>query len=397
MFQGKAGSPRRYYPALDALRSLAIAAVVWHHSTPRQLEGWPGQGHLGVQLFFCISGFLITRILLLDCSEYGRVRLVHFWARRALRIFPLYYVVLAAFTLAALLMSTRGEGVTDAVGRGFLANFPFFVSYTSNWFVDYGVAHPVMFGFSWSLATEEQFYLTWPVLVTLLGAHRAWLAGCALLLPFAISLLGSSAWAANMSPTGHRILASVSPCLYFGSSAALVKDWFEEQRNLRIRAPFTRARSRGLWALLATLLTLLVAGFVYSPRVSFRGFEALLAVWVLTLACAEDSSWLARLGTGKFGELGRLSYAVYLFHVPVIGFFRWAIPGIREEPLIVFPAALLATWLAARASQRWFEVPISRLRERWFPHAGQPRWRSRSLGSLERDSVTPFPHPPLSR
>src|SRR5678816_1344035 len=83
------------FPSLDGLRALSIVPVIWHHSTPRQLEGVLGKGPLGVHLFFAISGFLITTLLLRERRATGAISIAGFYARRSLRIFPLYYAVLA--------------------------------------------------------------------------------------------------------------------------------------------------------------------------------------------------------------------------------------------------------------------------------------------------------------
>src|SRR5690348_12751541 len=94
---------RPHYPSLDGLRCLAILPIVWHHSTTSDYEGVLGRGPLGVDLFFALSGFLITSLLLAD--ERG---LVAFWVRRSLRIFPLYYAVLGAFVVHALWVRAPG-------------------------------------------------------------------------------------------------------------------------------------------------------------------------------------------------------------------------------------------------------------------------------------------------
>ena len=141
-----------YFPALDGLRAVAIAAVLWHHALPAAAGGWVARGHVGVRLFFALSGFLISSRLLAERRATGSMALGHFWLRRSLRIFPLYYAVLALF---ALYLGLRAE---DAGSRHFFAHLIHHATYTSNWFIDYAVSHPVWFAFGWSLACEEQFY-----------------------------------------------------------------------------------------------------------------------------------------------------------------------------------------------------------------------------------------------
>src|SRR5262249_2721724 len=115
------------FDSLDGLRCLAIVPVVWHHATPRPLEGVLGRGPLGVDLFFAISGFLITTLLLRERENQGRIAMRAFYMRRTLRIFPLYYLVLGAFVLHALLFREHGEARDH-----FLRSLPFHATYTTN-------------------------------------------------------------------------------------------------------------------------------------------------------------------------------------------------------------------------------------------------------------------------
>ena len=132
------------FPSLDGLRCLAIVPVFWHHCTTGPLAGILGRGPLGVDLFFAISGFLITTLLLRERDATGRVAAGAFYARRALRIFPLYYGVLLLYAVNAGFFMPHGEQRAH-----FLRSLPFFATYTTNWFVDFAVAHPVSFAFAW--------------------------------------------------------------------------------------------------------------------------------------------------------------------------------------------------------------------------------------------------------
>ncbi|HEX7669003.1 MAG TPA: acyltransferase, partial [Polyangiaceae bacterium] len=163
----------RRFPSLDGLRCLAILPVIWHHSTPRPLPGLFGRGPLGVHLFFAVSGFLITTLLVREkcCTDRSSPPLSHlaqlanFYARRSLRIFPLYYAVLLLYTLRALWFLPASP-----MRSHFFHNLPYFATYTANFLVNFDVPHKVIFGFSWSLSTEEQFYLLWPPVLVLAGA-----------------------------------------------------------------------------------------------------------------------------------------------------------------------------------------------------------------------------------
>src|SRR5687768_5068106 len=144
---------------LDGLRAVAVAGVVWHHSYSG-LDALPMMRHgfLGVDLFFVLSGFLITTLLLREQQRSGRISLRHFYMRRALRIFPLYYAVLIALT-------AYFAAAADSAQRArYFSELPYHAAYLSNW-----IDSETMLSITWSLSTEEQFYLLWPLLLIALG------------------------------------------------------------------------------------------------------------------------------------------------------------------------------------------------------------------------------------
>jgi len=164
-------------PGLDGLRALAVIAVVWHHTHP----GYAGvpmshNGFLGVDVFFVLSGFLITTLLLGERAAKGSFSLTKFYIRRSLRIFPLYYAVLALLALYFLGSSAASQRTV------FLSELPFHASYTSNW-----VHLGSLMAITWSLSTEEQFYLAWPPLLAALGMRSLWVLGAFLALNQAIN------------------------------------------------------------------------------------------------------------------------------------------------------------------------------------------------------------------
>ena len=122
----------RYFGSLDGLRAISVLAVVWHHTVghDKTLPYFFSNGDEGVTLFFAISGFLITTLLLRERDTAGSINLRAFYIRRALRIFPLYYAVVALYVVLTLLFER-----TTPAGREFFANLIFFLTYTSNWYV----------------------------------------------------------------------------------------------------------------------------------------------------------------------------------------------------------------------------------------------------------------------
>jgi peptidoglycan/LPS O-acetylase OafA/YrhL len=140
------------FGSLDGLRAISILAVIWHHTQPVRFAGSTLSyiGAQGVTLFFAISGFLISTLMLREYERNGRIDLLAFYMRRSLRIFPLYFTVLGIYVLAVLLLERDTEP-----GKAFFANLPYFATYTSNLFVE--LRERVIFYFAWSLAAEEQF------------------------------------------------------------------------------------------------------------------------------------------------------------------------------------------------------------------------------------------------
>jgi peptidoglycan/LPS O-acetylase OafA/YrhL len=334
---------RRYFPALDGLRSVSIAAVIWHHSTPRPLAGLAGRGHLGVRLFFCISGLLITTLLLREKRERGQVALLHFWTRRALRIFPLYYTVLTLFIGFAITLPPA-----SATRNHFIANLPYYLSHTSNWFVDCNVKHKVLFAFAWSLSTEEQFYLFLPVLVCLVP--RRMMLSLLLLAIIVIDQLAEHRMLTFILPPhgrGEIIVTSFVASIGFGALLAVLLDdprtfkWLRPALGHTISAPL--------------LLGLVVLWLIAPPR-EFVWFEAALATFVAACAVGQDRFLPRVLSTSAFGHVGRVSYGMYLFHVAIIGAIRGAFPGIANKAVLVFPIALAISIYLATLSHRYFEA-----------------------------------------
>jgi peptidoglycan/LPS O-acetylase OafA/YrhL len=326
---------------------MAVLPVVWHHATPRPLPGVAGRGPLGVDLFFAISGFLITTLLLRERRERGAVSVGRFYARRALRIFPAYYLVLGLTTLHTCLLAPRG-----ASRDHFLRNLPYWATYTSNWFVDFEVAYPVVFAFAWSLATEEQFYAVWPWLAR--APRWAMPLGAAVLLAadFGVEhgIIGST-W----PQLAQRIVASIASPICMGALLACALD------HARAFAAFGRLLgTRGSApAILAILAVLIVDGRAPLALVH-------LAMTLLVGACAvrPDHGLRAILDAAPVRWIGSVSYALYLVHVAVLGAVKHALPAIAGDAFPVFALGLVAALPVAYALHRALDVPLQPLRRR---------------------------------
>lgn len=341
-----------HLPGLDGLRCLAILPVIWHHATPRLLPGVLGKGAVGVDLFFALSGFLITTLLLRERRTRGRIGLSAFYARRSLRIFPLYYLVLGAYALRAL--QTQAS---SPVARHFLHGLAYHATYTANWFLDYAVPHPVMFAFSWSLCVEEQFYWVWPGLVALLP--QRWLLGGLMGTAVVVDTLAEhGAFAAWLPPgsLGLRMLTSFATPIGCGSVVALLLD-----------APGGFAIARWVlgWRIAAPLLLLLSVGWLAVPATPYLSLSLTLAALVGAVAIRPDNGLAWLLGQAALRKIGTLSYAAYLLHVTALGFVRRFVPQLQDRALFVFGLGLPLSLLFAQAAHLAIERPFLRLRARF--------------------------------
>ncbi len=347
MARAEASSPRHLL-ALDGLRAASIIPVVWHHSTPRPLEGALGRGPLGVDLFFALSGYLITSLLLRErraADGGGRIDLARFWARRSLRLFPLYYLVLLFYVGWAALLAP------EPVRGHFFRCLPFYATYTGNWFAP-GADHPVLFAFSWSLATEEQFYVLWaPVLRFVRGVVGPALVMLGLVV---LDQLAERGVVLEAGTELHRIVTSFATPIGLGCLVALACD------HDRLGPVVVRVLRSNVTR--ATALLLALAAFAI-------GIPLLLAhaSFALLVGCAahEDGSLLfgwARRPAAVW--VGRVSYGIYLLHVTVIAVVHRVFPSLRESAAFVFAVSLPLSIALASGAFQLVERPLLGLRAR---------------------------------
>jgi len=339
-----------YFGALDGLRAIAVLGVIWQHVAGHH-EGALGRTGLGVSLFFAISGFLITTLLLREQRRNGSFSVRRFYIRRTLRIFPLYFAVLAVYVLLVAL--TRHD---SAQGAQFFDNLPAYATYTSNWFVQGTVAQNAIFYHAWSLATEEQFYLVWPAL--LLGVltlvrtpARALALACTAL---AIGVLGDqlATHAIDGSSFGLTVVRSIATPICLGAILAAV---------LHHRAGYDRAgRVLGSrWA--APLLALALLATLQALPAFW--VELCMALLVAAVCVREDHALAAGLSAGPLRLVGVVSYGVYLMHMLAANAVRPLLG--HDFGVDVFAAAAVVAIAMAYLSYRFFETPILRLKTRF--------------------------------
>jgi peptidoglycan/LPS O-acetylase OafA/YrhL len=331
-----------YRREIDGLRAVAVVPVILFHAHAPWLPG----GFIGVDIFFVISGFLITSILAEDL-EKGRYNLGRFYERRVRRILPaLYLVVLATLPWAfALMLPARIEDFSASLGAMvvFLSNF-FFLSQVGYFSPD-AELQPLLH--TWSLAVEEQYYLLFPPLLALLWRRgRGWTMAVLALLAGASFLV--SMWGAVENPgrnfyfTGSRAWE-----LLAGALAALVV------RRGTVRGNDLLAGA-GLAATLGAIL-------FWVPGTAAPGAWMLVPVagTVLVLLYAQSGTWAARLlSLPGFVGIGLISYSAYLWHQPLFALARLHFVG---DPSVAFMGALIVATLGlAWATWAMVEQPFRR-------------------------------------
>ena len=339
-----------YVPAFDGLRAIAVLSVMLFHAQP----GWLRGGFLGVDIFFVLSGYLITRLLLVEYGARGRIAWRRFYARRALRLVPALVLMLIAY---CAWMSLVPDVDMAAHGRDALLAF----LYVSNWaraFDGYALHY---LGHTWSLAVEAQFYLLWPLLVLAVlrrNAAPTSLAAWAAVLAIAswgarLALLGSGASLERM----YNGLDSHADGLMAGALLAAVwtgaSRWWEE---------LPAGARRALLAAAVALLGALIARADWtSPWMSGLGYVAvsLTVVLVLLALGSAQPSLLGRLlSIRALVWVGTISYGLYLWHFPVLRVLQdWEVGG---WPLVLAGFAL--TFVLAAASYHFVERPLLRRR-----------------------------------
>jgi peptidoglycan/LPS O-acetylase OafA/YrhL len=313
-----------YVPALDGLRGIAIAVVVAYHAF-----GYPFGGWLGVDLFFVLSGFLITTLLLEERAETGAIRWRAFYARRARRLLP----ALAALLLGYLALSAlRGVNGLPIVARwGF---------YTANGYEAFwpgAATHVVGLNHLWSLAQEEQFYLVWPAaLVVVMRARNP----VRLLMLLACALIAYRGVLVAAGASNDRVYFAPDTNLdglVLGAALAFQRRVGPLQAS---RGPLAVA------AAIAVLIVGLIPSLAITESAMLPFFE--LSVVLVVAAAVSGTLQLPR----PLVWLGGISYSLYLWHFVVLWAFNW------HYPLLAVAVSVAAAW----ASTAWIEKPFRRAR-----------------------------------
>lgn len=379
MADGGPAGPIGYRPALDGLRAVAIVLVLWHHTrialVPPRYSHVAG-GFLGVDVFFVLSGFLITNLLLERRERTGAIALWPFYRRRAVRLLPALLGFLAVDTLVAWV---AGWDMGDQVRTVLAALF-----YVTNWAPTFHWELARDHVHLWTLAVEEQFYLGWPLALGLLVRLRSTLRAPAI----AVAVLGVGAWRLLLAVRYE----SVYPELYQRTDTRI--DALLVGAGLAVLFQHGWRPTKGVAAgagLAGAAIVLFAVGnpAAFDPLFLYYGGFTFVAVGTagVILAALEDGSivqrWLARPAAVL---LGRASYSLYLWHVLVLVLVRDHVGGPTVLRIAVAWAASVAVAGASFAllerpvlagGRRSWRPSLPSLRgEREGPRAGRPRLRA---------------------
>ncbi len=362
-------NPFAHRPALDGVRAVAVLAVVLFHAAP--IAGWHlDGGFIGVDVFFVLSGYLITTLLLREWAATGRLRLGAFWGRRVRRLVPALVVVLTA-SLVAVAVLYRWDDVVDNRNEALASLF-----YVSNWYtLATDPPYLTLFQHTWSLAIEVQFYAVWPlVAIVVLRAHRPApppvaddvRTGSRLLL---LVSLGLAMLSTALMAVLHDGPGSI-PRVYFGTDtratpillgcalAAAVAAWGEIPDG-----PRRRLLDVSGWIALAGL----VGACVLVRRPSdvlyeggYLGISVLAVVLVASAAHPSPGSLTRALSVAPLRLLGLISYGVYLWHWPV--FYLASANRLGLSGIALLAVQIAITIALATASYVLVETPIRQKR-----------------------------------
>lgn len=373
----RSSARRGFIPEFDGLRGVAILAVMIYHFFQYKGPGSAGQalhrlasiGWAGVDVFFVISGFLITGILLDSRARPKRWR--HFFIRRSLRIFPLYYLVMAAVTAVGIGATALGLNIdhpaVQTVDRAWV-NF----LYLTNFWVAWAGKDSVPMDIAWSLAIEEQFYLVFPFVVWHLS-RRNLLRALVLSVLLAPVIRTLTWWYSGGDPQGPYVLpwCRMDSLTMGGLLVFVLRDGSDSLK---------RALSQAAIPLSVGALALLISfkrGTLPLDSIGYSLTAAATGAWLVRVLSG-DAPILSRvLRNPALMHIGKVSYGLYLLHVLVRFAFMSSPVGSyftdyrADLGLGLLRVTLLVglSLLAATASWTYFERPVLKLKNRWAPNS----------------------------
>jgi peptidoglycan/LPS O-acetylase OafA/YrhL len=332
-----------YQAALDGMRAIAVTAVVFIHASP-----WMPGGFTGVDIFFVLSGFLITTLIVNEINQSGRMNLRQFYIRRILRLAPAFYLLIGVSVVLSIFSKT-----IDLNLRATLLS----AAYLMNWNRAFGLYPETWLGHTWSLAMEEQFYILWPCTLILILRRRPliWIMSAIVIV---------TAWRT------HLVLAGADPERTYNG--------FDTHSDaLLIGCALSLWPARGAisdWAAKLAVVPVCALALIFATLAQRTAFAQIAGLPLASLAAAWlivaslRPGWLrAILSIAPLTYTGRISYGWYLWHAPLIVICKAHFPEIAGLNFVVVPAS----YLVAVMSYHFVERPFLRLKARFEPTAAR--------------------------
>ena len=338
----------KYRSDIDGLRAIAVLSVILFHINKTWIPG----GFLGVDIFFVISGYLITLILIKEVDETRKINIINFYKRRIKRIMPaLLFVLIPTFLTGFLILAPDDLlALSKSMIWSFFsaANIYFFSSIDTGYFAEGSSELPLLH--LWSLGVEEQFYILWPFAVLFLLKYISSIKKRILIV--SILFVGSLVWAQSIIVTNHSfayyILFTRAWELLAGAIVALgVHSGFRTKNILNEFMAFT--------GLLAIILSLILVS-ESDPVPGLASLPVIIGAALLILSGVSHRTYIGRILSFKlFVAIGLVSYSAYLWHWPLLAFLRYALV---EIDLIMAFTVILVTFVMATTSYFFIESPL---------------------------------------
>ena len=346
------GEPKTYIPELDGLRAVAVCAVLLFHTIPGAIGG----GFIGVDIFFVLSGYLITTILVREFDRKARIRLRNFYARRAIRLMPAFFALLAIYMLLVLIAKVIFERSAFFHEQSLAVLSSLF--YFMNWTRALSLGPEGFLSHTWSLAIEEQFYIIWPLtllgILFYFGRSSAWK-------PVLVILLVAMAW--------RMVL------VFEGASPERIYNGFDTRAETLLFGCLLALAPLGSFQSFASRFWIVPAAvlIVISLRISWNsylfqqfGFSVvgLCSAWLILAAMNGKPENLLRsvLRWSPLNYCGRISYGLYLWHYPIACVVAIYLAGGQFSGPKTLAITAVVTLLVASVSYHWLEFPILSLR-----------------------------------